>query len=72
MYEYNHVHSISNLLKRLVIFHERCQDATDDVIEQCDCWAEQVANIEAIKAEDCKIKTAQKNVTDFKVTFKET
>ena len=38
------------------------------MIEQCDCWAEQVANIEAIKAEDCRIKTAQKNVTDFKVT----
>jgi len=45
---------------------KRCQDATDDVREQCDCWAEQVENIAEIKAEGCNIKAAQRNVTEFK------
>jgi len=45
---------------------KRCQDATDNVREQCDCWAEQVENIAEIKAEGCNIKTAQRNVTEFK------
>merc|ERR1711973_684236 len=45
---------------------KRCQAATDDGIEQCDCWAEQVGNIAAIKAEGCNIKDAQRNVTNFK------
>merc|ERR1711973_33229 len=45
---------------------KRCQAATDDGIEQCDCWAEQVGNIAAIKAEGCNIKNAQRNVTNFK------
>merc|ERR1712064_147727 len=44
----------------------RCQDATDNVREQCDCWAEQVENIAEIKKEGCNIKTAQRNVTEFK------
>jgi len=45
---------------------KRCQDATDNVREQCDCWAEQVENIAEIKAEGCNIKAAQRNVTEFK------
>merc|ERR1711872_52832 len=45
---------------------KRCQAATDDGIEQCDCWAEQVGNIIAIKAEGCNIKDVQRNVTNFK------
>jgi len=45
---------------------KRCQAATEDGIEQCDCWAEQVGNIAAIKAEGCNIKNAQRNVTNFK------
>jgi len=45
---------------------KRCQGATDNVREQCDCWAEQVENIAEIKAEGCNIKTAQRNVTEFK------
>merc|ERR1711945_38366 len=45
---------------------KRCQDATDNVREQCDCWAEQVENIAEIKKEGCNIKTAQRNVTEFK------
>merc|ERR1712227_867906 len=55
-----------NLKNEAIANNNRCQNLTEDVSAQCDCWLNQTVLIAKIKEFKCNTKDKQKEVTKFK------